>query len=62
MSESTEKFVSACCHGETCKCGIPAEHKIEEVIFHDDPNPIRHPMTAYVCDACFQNVMQRYKR
>lgn len=55
----TDKFISASCQGETCKCrsGKPATHKVEEVIFHDDPMPIRHPLTAYVCDDCFNAIM-----
>ncbi len=50
-------FVSKCCDGEKCPCGQPAEHKIEETIFHDDPLPNRHPLTAYVCHDCFSSLM-----
>lgn len=53
----TNQFVSACCQGERCKCGAPAAHKVEEVIFHDDPQPIRHPLTAYLCAGCFEAIM-----
>ena len=56
-----DKFVSACCQGELCICGEPAEHKVSEEIFHDDPNPIRHPLTAYLCDYCFHSIMTRRK-
>lgn len=48
-------FVSACCVGELCRvCNDPAKHKIEEVIFPDDPFPQRHPLTAYICHTCFR--------
>jgi len=54
----TEKpFVSRCCEGEECSCGAPAEHKVEEVIFYDDPHQQRHPFTAYVCHKCFVHIM-----
>ncbi|WGM31453.1 hypothetical protein [Brevundimonas sp. NIBR11] len=42
-------FVSACCKGERCICGRPAIRKIGEEIMPDDPAPIRHNLTAYVC-------------
>lgn len=32
-------FVSACCEGERCYCGAPAEHKVEETMFIDDTLP-----------------------
>lgn len=50
-------FVSIYCEGEKCLCGKPAEHKVEEKIFDDDPEPIRHEFTAYVCHDCFRRVM-----
>lgn len=51
-------FVSACCEGERCRiCGNPAEHKVEETIFHDDPMPVRHPLTAYICHVHFVTLM-----
>lgn len=50
-------FVSVCCGGERCFCGKPAEHKVEEVIFDDDPIPVRHPYTSYICHAHFVQVM-----
>jgi hypothetical protein len=49
-------FVSASCGGVNCamcldldrkKC--PATHKVGEEIPDDDPYPIRHNLTAYVC-------------
>lgn len=46
-------FVSACCQGERCYCGAPAEHKVEETIFHDDPHQHRHPFTTYICHEHF---------
>lgn len=53
----TDPFVSACCEGERCYCGASAEHKVEEVIFHDDPLPHRHPLTRYICHAHFREIM-----
>ena len=53
----TEPWVSACCEGEKCLCGAPAEFKIEETVFDDDPLPTRHPLTAYVCRKHFTMVM-----
>lgn len=50
-------FVSACCQGERCHCGEPAEHKVEETIFHDDPIQSRHPLTAYICHKHFREIM-----
>lgn len=51
-------FVSCTCEGETCrKCSSPAAHKIEEYIGEDDPMPIRHPLTFYLCHSCFVEVM-----
>lgn len=53
------RFVSACCEGEVCSCGQPAVAKVEETIFLDDPNPNRHPLTAYVCADHFGQFMGR---
>ncbi len=62
----TDRFVSGCCEGERCnyqgadwiiKCGKPAEHKVEETIFHDDPHQVRHGFTAYVCHEHFVAIM-----
>lgn len=50
-------FVSTSCKGEVCKCNDEATHKIEETIQHDDPEPNRHPLTAYVCCDCFKQLM-----
>lgn len=50
-------FVSVICQGEQCYCGAPAEHKVEQVIFHDDPTPHRHPLTRYVCHPHFREIM-----
>ena len=52
-----EHWVSASCGGEVCGCGAPATHKMGEEIMHDDPNPYRHNLTAYVCCACFRRVV-----
>lgn len=54
---SMTEFVSGCCEGERCFCGEAAKHKVEETIFHDDPLPQRHPLTAYVCDKHFRLIM-----
>lgn len=48
---------SACCEGEICHCGNIAGHKVEEVIFPDDPMPDRHPLTTYLCSCCFARIM-----
>ncbi len=67
----SQPFVSASCGGEYCFCGQPAEHKVEEAIFWDDPtgsNKItvggteievsgRHPLTRYICHKHFVMIM-----
>lgn len=50
-------FVSGSCQGERCHCGAPAEHKVEETIFHDDPVRNRHPLTSYICHPHFREIM-----
>lgn len=55
--EGRVMFVSASCEGERCHCGAPAEHKVEETIFHDEPMPNRHPLTAYICHKHFREIM-----
>lgn len=51
-------FVSKCCEGERCICcGRPAEHKVNENIFFDDPYPARHELTAYLCHYHFRQIM-----
>lgn len=50
-------FVSECCEGELCFCGKPAMRKVGETIFDDDPHPIRHELTAYVCGEHFAQIM-----
>ena len=51
-------FVSASCRGEKCSiCKSPATHKVGEEIMSDDPNPIRHNLTAYVCCEHFRLIM-----
>lgn len=43
-------FVSATCIGEHCRmCELPATHKVGEEVAHDDPHPMRHNLTAYLC-------------
>lgn len=54
---SAERFISACCGGEVCPCGAPAEHKVEEVLFSDDPAQYRHPLTRYICHEHFLFIM-----
>jgi len=45
-----EHFVSAATRGEHCTvCRRSATHTLGEEIMADDPNPIRHNLTAYVC-------------
>lgn len=53
----TKRFVSGSCGGERCWCGRPAEHKVEETIFHDDPVPARHPLMSYICHEHFVQLM-----
>lgn len=55
-------FVSASCQGERCRCGAPATHKLAEIIFDDDPHPIRHELVAYVCDEHFNEVVRPPRR
>lgn len=55
--DHTLPFVSGSCDGERCFCNMPAEHKIEEVIFWDDPDQMRHPFTTYVCHQHFVQFM-----
>jgi len=51
-------FVSKSCGGEKCQiCKAPSTHKVGEEIPHDDPNPVRHNLTAYVCCAHFTLIM-----
>lgn len=50
-------FSSKYCDGERCWCSNPATHKIEEVVFDDDPVPERHPLTSYVCFEHFRQMM-----
>ncbi len=55
---SSGGFVSGCCEGEKCSvCGKPATNKLEETIFQDDPYPMRHPLTAYVCKEHFRMIV-----
>lgn len=55
-------YVSGYCEGEKCFCGKDAKHKISEVLFEDDPNPLRHELTSYVCCDHFQMVMGNYAK
>jgi len=40
-----------------CRCGNPAVKKVEEHIFDDDPDQMRHPYVAYVCKKHFNEMM-----
>ena len=55
----SDEFQSKYCRDEVCgACGeAAAYHKIEEVVFDDDPNPGRHPFTRYLCNDCFFDAM-----
>jgi hypothetical protein len=62
----TDHPISKFTKGETCHyrdgagldaCGRAASHKIEEVIFDDDPFKARHPATNYLCCGHFARVM-----
>ena len=58
-----EYFVSASCRGERCRvCGKSATHKMAEEIQHDDPLPMRHELTAYVCCEHFGLILGPYAR
>lgn len=50
-------FVSKSCVGEFCFCGEPATHKLAETIMWDDPQPSRHPLTTYICQDHFRQIM-----
>lgn len=50
-------FVSKFVKGEKCFCGQPAAHKLEEVVQSDDPFKMRHPLTAFVCEKHFAQIM-----
>ena len=50
-------YVSDTCEGEFCTlCGRPATHKVGEEIPFDDPIPMRHNYTAYVCCGHFKAI------
>lgn len=42
--------------GEKCICGLPATHKVEEML--DSIN--RHPLTRYLCCKCFGQLMGNF--
>jgi hypothetical protein len=49
---------SAFTEGEKCRmCIAPASHKVGEEQFSDDPWPMRHNFTSYLCCRCFAIVM-----
>ncbi len=43
--------------GTQCLCGNRGQHKLEEEIPFDDPFPIRHNLTAYVCCKHFREIL-----
>ncbi len=53
LKDKEVKFhVNESCVGEVClinNCNRDATHKVEEVIIEGDPNPLRHPLTNYIC-------------
>lgn len=52
------QYISEYTKGEKCRiCKKPASHKLEEVIFDDDPNIARHSYRAYVCCIHFILIM-----
>lgn len=53
-------FISESCQGEVCSiCGMSAARKVGEEFFHDEPNPYRHNLTAYLCMDHFTRLMDR---
>lgn len=55
---SDRDFTPACAGGERCRvCQQPAQRKVAEVVFDDDPMPVRHEYTAYVCLKHFNEIM-----
>ncbi len=51
-------FISVSCGGKCCSiCKAPAAHKVGEEIMPDDPKPIRHNLTAYVCCEHFRLIL-----
>jgi formylmethanofuran:tetrahydromethanopterin formyltransferase len=65
---SDRHYIPQACEGEPCtfeqesgpprvSCGEPAEYKVEEWVFADDPTDGRHPLTCYVCHKHFRMLM-----
>lgn len=51
-------FISKTCIGEICKvCKKNATNKLGEEIPFDDPNKMRHNLTAYVCREHFEMIV-----
>jgi hypothetical protein len=58
--EGSNTYISGACEGEKCTvCGHDATHKVEEAFLFDDPDPVRHPLTAYVYCEHFQALFGR---
>lgn len=61
LPKEPEAFKSMYTNGEKCSiCQSEAFEKVEQVIFDDDLEQIRHPLTAYVCKNCFNRIMSPY--
>jgi len=51
-------FISGSCEGEICSvCGKDATNKLGEEIPSDDPDRMRHNLTAYVCREHFTMIV-----
>ena len=60
--EKWDVFTSESCLEEKCSmCENPARAKIGEEIMHDDPKPIRHNWTAYVCSYHFDLIFRPFR-
>lgn len=57
-NKSKNYFISGSCKGEICSvCGKDATNKLGEEIPSDDPNKMRHNLTAYVCREHFTMIV-----
>lgn len=55
------KYSSIYAKGEKCViCKYAADRKIGEIILDDNPNPVQHELTAYVCNGCFDAIFKGY--
>lgn len=59
VMRSDKDFTPKSADGERCNiCKSAAQRKVSEVIFDDDPMPIRHEYTAYLCLEDFNKIMR----